>query len=234
MIFKTENSAEKQTEQLRYERKYLITDFSVGDVKQLLKFHPACFSQIFHERVVNNIYFDTLGFTHYYDNVNGSPQRCKIRIRWYGETFGKIQHPVLEFKIKKGLLGKKDSYVLQPFLVSSTIDVKEIERSLAAIPSFIRDELHALTPTLLNSYTRQYFLSADKKFRITIDHHLNFYQLMHERNVFLKKRSDHQTTILELKYDSSDEVEAKQVSSEFPFALTKSSKYLQGLEQLFF
>lgn len=233
MIFKTENSIARQPEQLRYERKYLITDFSYQDVRQFLKFHPACFSEIFHKRVVNNIYFDTLGFAHYYDNVNGSPERCKVRIRWYGETFGHVQHPVLEFKIKKGLLGKKNSYALHPFVVSSTIDLKEIEQSLASIPRFIRDEMRAVVPALLNSYTRQYFLSADKKFRITIDHNLKFYQLMSERNVFLKKRSDHQTTILELKYDSSDEVEANKVSSEFPFALTKSSKYLQGLEHMF-
>lgn len=233
MIFKTPNSSDKQTEQLRYERKYLITDYSVQDVNQFLKFHPACFSEIFHERLVNNIYFDTLGFGHYYDNVNGSQNRCKIRIRWYGETFGNILHPVLEFKIKRGLLGKKESFTLRPLLLSPTFSLKEIEASLTEVPRLIQDELRAVVPTLLNSYTRRYFLSADKKFRITIDHQLNFYQLMSGRNVFLKKKSDHQTTILELKYDSGDEIEAKKISSEFPFALTKSSKYIQGLEYMF-
>lgn len=221
-------------EELRYERKYLITDYTYQDVEQLIKFHPARFSEIYHTRNINNIYFDTLGMNHYYDNVEGSPERLKVRIRWYGELMGEVTKPVLEYKIKKGLLGKKKSYTLHPFVLDTAFDQLQIEKAIAGnvLPLPVQNELLSLRPFLLNTYKRKYFLSADKKFRITIDYNLGYYQINYGRNQFIHKQYDHQATILELKYDAVYEPQAKMVSDKFPFALTKSSKYLQGLERI--
>jgi SPX domain protein involved in polyphosphate accumulation len=223
-----------QVESLRYERKFLITDHSYLDVEQILKFHPACFTEIFHQRIVNNIYFDTLGFENFYDNVEGSAERLKVRIRWYGGLFGEIQKPVLEYKIKKGLLGKKESHTLQPFLLDTNFDQSQIVKALHSnsVPQNVKDEVLSLKPSLLNSYIRRYYLSADKNFRITIDHHLKYYRISYNNNTFTNKSIDHNATVLELKYDSSLETEAKEVGNMFPFAMTKSSKYLQGLERV--
>lgn len=221
-----------QSEQLRYERKFLITDHSYSEVEQMIKFHPACFSEIFHERNVNNIYFDTLGMTNYYDNLEGETERFKIRIRWYDNLFGHIQNPLLEYKIKKGLLGKKETYKLRSFQLDQSFSEVQIKKATDSIPPKIKNEIASLKPTLLNSYTRKYFLSADGNFRITIDHHLNYYRINYIGNIFVNRSLDHKTTVLELKYDSSLETEAKLVSNLFPFALTKSSKYLQGLQRV--
>lgn len=223
----------EQSEPLRYERKFLISDYSYSDVKQILKFHPACFSEIFQERSVNNIYFDTLGINDYYDNVNGEQRRSKVRIRWYGDLFGNIQKPVLEYKIKTGLLGKKLSYQLQSFLIDSNFSKSQIIHAISTLPLNIKDQILSLKPTLLNSYKRTYFLSADKNFRATIDHHLCYYKIQYSGNPFTNKSIDHNSTVLELKYDSSLETLAKSVANAFPFALTKNSKYLQGLERVF-
>ena len=227
--------SKEQAEPLRYERKFLIADYSYKDVEQMLKFHPACFSEIFHERNINNIYFDTLGLGYYYDNVEGSPDRLKVRIRWYDELFGTIQKPILEYKIKKGLLGKKESHVLQPFVLDKKFNKHQIENALRSysIPLNVKNELLSLKPVLLNSYTRKYFLSADKNFRITIDHQLTYYRIGYGGNTFTNKSIDRDTTVLELKYDSTLETEAKKVGNLFPFAMTKNSKYLQGLERVF-
>ncbi len=220
---------------LRYERKFLITDYSHADVEQMIKFHPACFSEIFYRRTVNNIYFDTNGLTHYYDNVEGSPERLKVRIRWYGPIFGKIEKPVLEFKIKNGLLGRKESFNLKSFVLDTNFNQKEIAGALnnEAFPKHIKNELLSLKPSLLNSYTRKYYLSADKNYRITVDHHLTYYRIGYTGNTFTNKSVDYNSTVLELKYDSSLEHESKSVANHFPFPLTKSSKYLQGLERVF-
>jgi SPX domain protein involved in polyphosphate accumulation len=225
----------EQSESLRYERKYLITAYSHKEVEQLIKINSACFSEVFHQRNINNIYFDTLGLNHYYDNVEGSSNRLKVRIRWYGNLFGTIDRPVLEYKIKKGLLGKKKSYLLNSFLFDTAFDRTQLLKATNenAVPKQIQEELLALKPTLLNSYTRKYFLSADKKFRITIDHHLRYFGIGPMHNTFSNKNADHRTTVLELKYDAASETEAKEISTQFPFALTKSSKYLQGLERIF-
>ena len=227
--------SKEQAEPLRYERKFLITDYSHLDVEQMLKLHPACFSEIFYERTINNIYFDTLGLGYYYDNVEGSTERLKVRIRWYGDLFGPIAEPILEYKIKKGLLGRKESHALESFVLDKKFDKQQIENALKneQIPLVVKNELLSLKPVLLNSYTRKYFLSADKNFRITIDHHLTYYRIGYGGNTFANSSVDHNATVLELKYDSSMEAEAKAVGNLFPFAMTKNSKYLQGLERVF-
>jgi SPX domain protein involved in polyphosphate accumulation len=227
--------SKEQAEPLRYERKFLITGYSHKDVEHMIKFHPACFSEIFHQRSVNNIYFDTPGFNHYYDNVEGSQNRLKVRIRWYDDLFGTITQPILEHKIKKGLLGKKDSYVLQPFTLDEHFDRRQILAAIdhTSVPAQVKDELLSLRPVLLNSYTRKYFLSADKNFRITIDHELTYYRISYGGNTFTNRSADHHATVLELKYDAALEQEAKEIGSMFPFLMTKNSKYLTGLEKLF-
>ncbi|MBA3705228.1 MAG: VTC domain-containing protein [Bacteroidetes bacterium] len=227
------SQTKEQSEPFRYERKFSITDYSYSDVKQILKFHPACFSEIFQERSVNNIYFDTLGLNDYYDNINGEQIRSKVRIRWYGDLFGTIQTPVLEYKIKTGLLGKKRSYKLQPFLINNNFSKSQIINAIGTLPQNIKDQILSLKPTLLNSYKRNYFLSADKNFRVTLDHRLTFYKILYSGNTFTNKSIDHNSTVLELKYDSSLETEAKLIAGAFPLKLTKSSKYLQGLERVF-
>ena len=225
----------EQSEPLRYERKFLITDYSHSDVEQILKFHPACFSEIFHQRMVNNIYFDTFGMNNFYDNIDGEIKRTKVRIRWYDNLFGSVQKPILEYKMKKGLMGKKESFELRPFIIDTTFNKAQITSALNtdAVPRNIKNEVLSLVPTLLNSYTRKYFLSADKNFRITIDHYLTYYKIGYVGNTFSNKSVDYNSTVLELKYDSLLENEAKSVADVFPFAMTKNSKYLQGLERVF-
>jgi SPX domain protein involved in polyphosphate accumulation len=226
----------EEPEFLRYERKYLITDYSFEDVRQLLKFHPACFSEIYHKRKINNIYFDTPSLDNYYDNQDGNSNRKKVRIRWYGELFGSISEPVLEYKIKKGLLGYKRSFPLHSFYFGPASFKEQLKQSFegSQVPLDIKNEVLSLNPTLLNQYTRRYFLSADKKFRVTIDHDLIYYGINAQKNVFVNRSFDHSSTVLELKYNLEDETEADTISTHFPFMLTKNSKYLTGLERTFF
>ena len=37
----------------------------------------------------------------FFDNVYGNVNKIKPRIRWYGELFGLVEHPILEYKIKQ-------------------------------------------------------------------------------------------------------------------------------------
>ena len=89
----------------RYERKFTVPDkFTLKTIEQFVKRNKALFREVYHLRQVNNIYFDTLAYNDYFDNVLGVSDRKKIRTRWYGDTLGDIQKPVFEIKIKKGLL----------------------------------------------------------------------------------------------------------------------------------
>jgi hypothetical protein len=222
-------------ESLRYERKFAVRDYSAPEIAQMLKFHPACFREIFHERRVNNIYFDTLAMDHYHTNVDGEMERLKVRVRWYGDTFGAVEKPVLEFKIKKGLLGNKIVYPLKSFTLDQDFDKDQLESAMAVLPKEVLNHLRGLRPTILNTYLRNYYLSADGIFRITIDRSLEYYGIHYGgMNTFLNKRSDRSTAVVELKYDQAHEKEAKETGTDLPFMLTKNSKYLQGVESILF
>ena len=49
-----------QNNNWRFERKFLISQMSEPEIEAVVKSHPAMFSEIYHERHVNNIYFDSL------------------------------------------------------------------------------------------------------------------------------------------------------------------------------
>ena len=225
-----------QSEELRHERKFLISDYAAAEVEQIIKYNPACFTEIYHQRIVNNIYFDTLGFESYYGNIEGDIERTKVRIRWYGNLFGEINNAILELKIKKGLLGRKDYYSLLPFKMDEKFSKEQIVQALDSdeIPKHIRNMVISMHPALLNSYSRKYFISKDKQFRITIDNNLTYYRISYNRNTFLNKVVDNKSVVLELKYDSQLESEAKKIGNKFTFAMTKNSKYLQGIERVLF
>lgn len=217
----------------RYERKFFITELSNYEVENIVQFHPAIFSEIYHERVINNIYFDSNNLKNLHDNVDGATDRIKVRIRWYGDLFGYIEKPVLEIKIKKGLLGKKISVPMQPFDLAENTEIPEILRSLKYLDHILTIDFESLIPSLLNRYSRRYYQSIDKKFRITIDHDQSFYLINKENNSFLDQHNDNESVILELKYDQKFDSGVSDITSNFPFRLTKSSKYVNGIQKIY-
>jgi hypothetical protein len=223
---------EVKGEPLRYERKFLISDRSLRDVLQFIQFHPACFTEIFRERRINNIYLDNPGFESYYENVEGNPFRKKARIRWYGDLFGTVRKPVLEYKIKKSLLGHKVSHVMEDFEIRPGFSWNDIQPAISSLPLSTANEIRSIRPVLLNSYVRKYFLSADKVFRITVDQQLTWYSMGSFNNQFIRKVSS-PDVVVELKYDSAEEEKAGILTAALPFTMTKNSKYQQGVEKLY-
>ncbi len=217
----------------RYERKYLISSLSRHEVESVVKFHPAVFSEVYSERRVNNIYFDSLVMTNFLENIEGVTDRRKIRIRWYGDLFGWIKKPVLEIKLKKGHLGTKIHYPLKPFELNQDTIITDIFESNFSIDDNLRFNLRSLQPTLLNSYCRKYYQSSNKHFRVTVDTDQTFIRIKQRDNTFLiRKKNEHQV-ILELKYHQTHDREARAVSAQFPFRVTKSSKYVSGVIQVY-
>lgn len=217
----------------RFERKFTVpTSFTVKTVEQFVKRNTHLFREVFHLRQVNNIYFDTEAYNDYFDNVLGVSDRKKIRIRWYGDTFGEIQKPVLEIKIKKGLVGDKWSYKLNSFTLDNAFTSNYIQDIFkdSNLPIPILESVKMVSPTLLNSYNRRYFLSADNKFRITIDFDLLYYKIDKRFNNFsVKKPVQDENKIIELKYELQEDDLANKISTEFPFRLNKNSKYVNGV-----
>lgn len=218
----------------RYERKYLFSSLMPYHLEAVLRDHPGVFSESYPERFVNNIYFDTLDMSHYRDNVSGVSPRVKVRIRWYGTLFGEVKKPVLEFKVKKNMMGSKISYSLNPFKVDKGMSLDSIKDGFKNlnIPEFLREYLLTLDLSLMNRYRRKYFITFSNQFRATIDSDLVFIEASSGPNYFLNKTEKQAITILELKYDEKYDNEASLISNYFPFRMTKSSKYLFGLQKI--
>ena len=92
--------------------------------------------------------------------------------------------------------------------------------------------LGGLEPSLLNSYQRSYFKSADGRYRITRDSDLKFHRIGPGHNALLCKVAHMPVQVLELKYDAADAAGADDVAGGFPFRVAKFSKYALGMELL--
>ncbi len=216
----------------RYERKFFITELSKYEVECIVKLHPAIFSEIYHKRFVNNIYFDSYNLKNFRENIEGATDRIKIRIRWYGDLFGYIKKPILEIKIKKEFLNKKISIPIKPFILKKDTKISDILNSFNDLQDSLVIDFNSLKPSLLNQYSRKYYQSCNGYYRITIDTDQSFYQVNKQNNFFLNRTTDKNTVILELKYAKEYDSEANHITTKFPFRISKSSKYISGVEKV--
>jgi SPX domain protein involved in polyphosphate accumulation len=186
-------------------------------------------------RYVNNLYLDTEGLDNYQDNVGGVGERRKVRLRWYGELFGAVEQPVLEFKIKSGLVGTKVSYPFAPFALDRLFGDRVYRETLrrASLPGAVALRMRSMHVVLCNRYYRRYFATRDERFRVTVDTEMAFYQVRRTQNLFVHRYVDHKHVVVELKYQKPLDVEAERVSRRFPFSVTKNSKYVAGIERVY-
>ena len=215
----------------RYERKFAILDLPLKQIEEIVKHNPFMFSEIFYERQINNIYLDFDDMGNYMENVIGSAQRLKIRIRWYGKLSGKIQNPVLELKIKNGETFKKLSFPLKAFVFNMSFSKEFLKEVLAqsTLPHWLSETVKLTHPSLLNCYKRRYFLSQNKKYRATLDYNLAFVEIRDRKNSFKSILRDRRNIILEIKYNCKDDEDAQKMTQFFPFRMTRNSKYIFGV-----
>jgi len=220
----------------RYEKKFIVSELKDYEIEYLIKTNPFLFSEIFYQRIVNNLYFDSISLENYRDNISGNSFRFKIRIRWYGRVFGIIKKPILELKIKNNDLGWKFSFPLNEFKLDRDFSAGNIQKvfSKSKIPEELKERLKLFSPSLLNSYKRKYFQSKDKNYRITMDTDLRFFKIKTENNLFAQRLTEINKKVLELKYNYKNHEKAHLITQGFPFRLTANSKYVSGIDLLDF
>ena len=108
-------------------------------------------------------------------------------------------------------------------IIDSLIESKEFD--------ILKLDLQFLTPTLLNRYERTYYLSFDKKYRVTLDNKMEFYSINPIKDYF-RTFSDEEKRVVELKYDQQHVDGAKDITKHFPFRVAKNSKYVIGVERI--
>ncbi len=220
-----------ETPQFRHERKFAIGGVPVEAVKATVRHHPALFFAEFAPRTINNIYFDTPDLRNYHQNVEGHRIRSKLRIRWYGELFGALPKAVLEHKKKSGLLGTKRTAALRPFEFRPGTAAHALRDWLAGclLPEDLRCESQQTAPTLVNRYRRDYYRSADRRIRLTVDSSLAFCRYQRCTGNFLVHAAL-PGVVVELKYADAAAGLAADVASRLPFRMTRMSKYVVGLD----
>ncbi len=220
--------------EFRFERKFRTTGFAPKHVEAMIKTHPAGFYEAFPMRRNNSMYFDSLDYDRFVQNVEGERDRTKARIRWYGEMRGLVEKSTLEFKIKRGLLGHKRRFPLPPFTIESPLSrrtFRDLVRSVDAPPDLMH-ELYSVDMVLLVSYVRRYFVSRNGRFRLTMDTDQHFCDIHRLTNTLLPATTYRSEVVLELKYDTDADSEANWVTNAFPLRVTKNSKYATGIDRV--
>ena len=221
----------------RYERKLLTEALRPRQVEVLVRSHPMMFHSPYPPRQINSLYLDTADMENYYDNVAGAETRRKVRLRWYGPLRGPLAQPMLEIKVKHGLIGKKLSYALAPLVLDEHFCNRILQEAAdrSKLPTVVRDDLRTMSPVLLNCYQRSYHATHDGRFRVTVDCRQVFWKIngVIANTLHHRQRND-RDVIVELKYGLEQEGQADRAASYFPFRVTRNSKYVQGIERVFF
>ena len=214
----------------RYERKVRTYLYDSRDLVSLVKSNSALFKESYSRRIVNSIYLDTSSHSFVEDNFDGISNRVKPRVRWYGHQEEQIRDGVLELKQKKNLLGRKEKYAFGSMSLSRKVFRANLSKKLNRLCQDNRELqfLLELEASLMTRYVRQYFVSADRKFRITIDTDIRYWAMSRFGRRLTNPFKDYGLIILELKYDQNTSG-VDQVIREFPFRFSRSSKYVTGV-----
>ncbi|WP_372806533.1 polyphosphate polymerase domain-containing protein [Pontiella sp.] len=218
----------------RYERKMLPPGTDPASVELRIRMHPAGFREVYPPREVNNLYLDTLGRADYFEHVQGVTSRCKTRIRWYGALDGPIARATLELKIKRGAVGRKESYPVADFALNHAADADALRSVLNTLqaPAAVRAAVELRRPSLVNRYARRYYLSADGLVRLTLDTKLQYFDPRNTARPLGHPVRDVQTLVVELKYASDHAPQAAAIVNRLPFRISRCSKYVEGVRRL--
>jgi len=207
--------------------------FKVGDENLIYHFlHSSKFSfrEIYPKRQINSLYFDNFNHSSYENSIEGSSERTKTRIRWYG-TKTKTNKASLEIKLKKGFYSWK--IITKNFY---TVNPKALRWDTFYLNNGLKQNIHTanlnfLKPTSIVSYERSYFSNYDRNLRVTLDRNLvSFDQRLSTHPSYLYKKNHHGLLILEVKTDACHEDLVSSFIKDIPFSGRRFSKYCESLQ----
>ena len=216
----------------RYERKFIAESFTLAEALGLVRRHRGAFREAYPPRIVNNVYLDSPSRSAYYDHINGASHRLKHRVRWYGAFEGAVRQPVLERKYKSGSVSGKDTHRLSGFQLNGLPLKTVLEPTFAALPKQLQEDLRLLEPCLVNQYRRYYFVSADGRFRLTVDSDFRFGSAHGSPAKVQPARAGVPPVVLEMKFELQHATTAQWITETFPFRMARCSKFILGLEGL--
>ena len=207
---------------MRYERKYRAEGYTLAEIEHLVRMHRASFRKAFPDHCINSLYLDTTELDFMHDNIMGLSGRTKQRIRWYGHELKHITKPVLEIKIKNNELGKKQYVNLPDFKIDQSFNYEKYMQNHLWLAS------NNVVPTVMVQYVRSYYESFDKQVRLTVDREQKYFPVDKRLNFHVDPFHD-EAIIIEVKYPKFDTRNIDYITQDFPFRLTRNSKYVQAM-----
>jgi len=222
----------------RSEIKFVCYRNNYSLIKSWIKFHKYNFFKEYEDRNINNIYFDSLDYKAFDDNLIGLPSRLKVRYRWYGNLFSenKKNEGSLEFKFKKNIYGYKKIFKINDLtlnLSSTWREIKnKIQKSLTQEYKIIFDKNSE--KILINRYKREYFISKNKKLRVTLDRNI---QIFDQRFASLKpnykfKNFTQDYLVIEFKFNKEDKMFLNDLDINITIKASRNSKYINGVRSI--
>lgn len=220
-------------EDARYEVKFVAHATRLHELLRWARIHPAGFLEAYPQRQVNNVYFDNNEFHAYRENLLGSNERSKLRLRWYGAT-NRPESGMLEVKRRRSGLGWKLSFPVAAL-------------PLEGVPwSEFRGELRSqLSPlarlwldangveVLINRYQRRYFVSSDGLVRLTFDWDQQVYDQRRSTLPNLERRANlPNSVVVEFKFAKDDRQDASRIIQGLPLRVSRNSKYVIGMQAI--
>jgi SPX domain protein involved in polyphosphate accumulation len=215
----------------RLEIKFCAYEVQLHTLLHYIHLNRACFKMPFPDRWVNNIYFDMHNYHAFAENISGASSRTKVRYRWYGETV-EPDVGVLEIKCKRNYFGWKHRYTVSAPPYKSGYSLKDIQQALLEqLPIDGQKWLNGSPfPIILNRYYRSYFLSSDRKIRVTLDTKQAVWdQRFKSFPNFVHKANLQRALVVEVKFDRNDRALASQILQGIPLRVSKNSKYINGV-----
>jgi hypothetical protein len=218
-------------EQSRLEVKFVGSDVEEWRLRGWLKAHRAGFRVSYPPRCVNNIYFDTNDYAAFWENLTGISERTKVRYRWYGDSV-EPGPGALELKGKRNSFGWKQVFPVAASPYSPGCSWNTVRgRLLADLPDRARRwlEEHPV-PVIINSYQRDYYVSADGRVRVTLDLHQAVRDQRFPRYPNLTRVANlPRAMVLEVKCARPDRGLASSVIRGIPIRVSRHSKYVTGV-----
>ena len=187
------------------------------------------FSQIFKERSICSLYYDTDSFKLFNLSEDGQHERKKFRIRFYDQN---TSEAFLEIKEKKGSAGWKTKLDLTDF--KNLVLITSNSFMSFKIPKVI--DL-GLIPLIGVSYHRNYFISNCSRVRLTFDRELTYGKILRFSNEFnVEFNIASEIDIVELKLDLNHDLHSsrlKPIFENYNLILSKFSKYCTGIKMIY-
>lgn len=222
-----------QRETPRREMKYLLP-YSAGRSPEL--FVKALIPSLkveYPPRLISSVYFDTASYASYEQSNSGMSERMKLRLRWY-DDLRIAERPILEFKHRVNAQGWKRQYKLKPMQLDGV--TWDVIRAQIASQVQDRNRLHIAAlrfPILIASYYRHYFITVDRKVRLTVDTKLHFLdQRYRPRPNFTFDAAHGDFAVVECKLDKALDASAAGLVKPLGLRWTRFSKYCFGLDSL--